>query len=198
MQVKALRLMAIVGVLSVGLFSGCSSHNQPEVQKKQSFDKGCHRDGELVPEWVCNSTEDGFTYSAVGVGTSSEISLKYAQAMSNARSELAHQISSSVKTKTENFLRSSGTGKAETVDAVTTYVTKQLANVTLNQSKKAKEYTTAKGNLYVLVTVPDKVINSEVKSSIESSFKNDDALWQQFQSKQSLESLEKEFPAKQE
>ena len=191
---KNLKIAVIVGILGMGLFNGCSSHNEVKVPQN-SFDGACHRDGEIVPKWVCNSGGEDFTYSAVGIGTSSEISLKYAQAMSSARSELAHQIQSSVKTKTENFLRGSGTGKDETIDSVTTYVTKQIANVNLNQSKKIKEYTTKKGNLYVLVTVPDNLVNSEVKSSLKSSFKNDTALWQQFQSKQSLDNLEKEFPS---
>jgi len=33
-----------------------------------------------------------------------------------------------------------------------------------------------------------------VKNAVKTSFKNDQALWQQFQSQQALEGLEKEFP----
>jgi hypothetical protein len=50
----------------------------------------------------------------------------------------------------------------------------------------------------MLVTVPAENVNKEVKKAykeaVDSSFKNDNALWQQFQSKQALESLDKEFP----
>ncbi len=48
----------------------------------------------------------------------------------------------------------------------------------------------------MLVTVPEQEVNEKVKETIQngSSLKNDDALWQQFQSKQALESLDKEFP----
>jgi hypothetical protein len=46
----------------------------------------------------------------------------------------------------------------------------------------------------MLVTVPESTVNGEVREAVKTSFKNDEALWQQFQSKQALESLEKEFP----
>ena len=34
----------------------------------------------------------------------------------------------------------------------------------------------------------------QVKEAVKSSYKNDEALWQQFQAKNALEGLEKEFP----
>jgi len=46
----------------------------------------------------------------------------------------------------------------------------------------------------MLVTVPEATVNGEVKAAVKTSFKNDNALWQQFQSKNALESLDKEFP----
>ncbi|EDZ61765.1 conserved hypothetical protein [Sulfurimonas gotlandica GD1] len=46
----------------------------------------------------------------------------------------------------------------------------------------------------MLVTVPEATVNGEVKEAVKNSFKNDQALWQQFQSKNALEGLDKEFP----
>jgi hypothetical protein len=46
----------------------------------------------------------------------------------------------------------------------------------------------------VLVAVPDQVVNAKVQDTIKTSKGNDQALWQQFQSKQAMDSLEKEFP----
>jgi hypothetical protein len=37
-------------------------------------------------------------------------------------------------------------------------------------------------------------MNQEIKNQVKSSYKNDNALWQQFQAKNALEDLEKEFP----
>ena len=54
------------------------------------------------------------------------------------------------------------------------------------------------GAMYMLVTVSQDTVNSVVKNSIkktvDSSYQNDDARWQQFQSQQALEDLNKEFP----
>ena len=46
----------------------------------------------------------------------------------------------------------------------------------------------------MLVTVPASGVNQEVKDTIRTSFKSDNALWQQFKSQQALDSLDKEFP----
>ena len=48
--------------------------------------------------------------------------------------------------------------------------------------------------MYVLVGIGENSMNKEVQNNVRSSYKNDDALWQQFQAKNALESLEKEFP----
>ena len=57
------------------------------------------------------------------------------------------------------------------------------------------------GAIYMLVTVPESSVNQEVKkaykNTVDSSFQNNNALWQQFQSKQALENLDKEFPSNQ-
>ena len=98
----------------------------------------------------------------------------------------------------ETFTRSTGAGSSETVDQVATAVSKQVAKVTLRGSKQVDAWTAPSGTLYVLVAVPEKEVNAAakkaVKEAVKTSFKNDQALWQQFQSKQALESLDKEFP----
>jgi hypothetical protein len=50
------------------------------------------------------------------------------------------------------------------------------------------------GALFMLVTVPESSVNGAVKEAVKSSFNNDDARWQQFQSEQALKSLDAEFP----
>lgn len=119
-------------------------------------------------------------------------------ALMNGRSDLAQQIESKIKDKMEGFTRATGNGSAETVDKVTTAVTKQVAKVDLKGSKAIDMWTAPSGAIYMLVTVPESSVNQEVKKAykktVASSFQNDNALWQQFQSKQALENLDKEFP----
>ena len=115
-------------------------------------------------------------------------------ATGNGRSDLVQQIKSQVKEKVETFTRTTGLGDAETVDNVNTAVSKQIAKVDLQGSKAVDAWTAPSGALYLLVTVPEATVNGEVKAAVKTSFKNDNALWQQFQSKNALEGLDKEFP----
>jgi len=112
----------------------------------------------------------------------------------NGRSDLAQQIQTKVKDKMEGFTKATGIGAGESVDMVTTAVTKQVAQVDLKGSKAVDMWTAPSGNLFMLVTVPEDSVNSVVKNTVKSSFNSDDARWQQFQSEQALKSLDNEFP----
>ena len=189
-MVKTLSSIALAGLIAATL-TGCSGDAPAPAE---TLDERCHKEGVLVPEWVCNSSIEGSSYAAVGIGTSKSLSMKQNQALGKARAKLAYQVNVQVKAKLEDFMRSTGNGDAETIEAVTSAVTKQTAKVDLQGSRKVKEFTTESGKLFVLVAIPDSFINKKVKDSISSSRNNEDALWQQFQSKQALDSLEKEFP----
>jgi hypothetical protein len=192
-MIKTISKIALVGLLAF-TFTACNKEAAPS----DELDERCYKGGEVVPEWVCNSSIEGATYAAVGIGTSKNESMKTQQAIARARAKLAQQIKVQVKAKMEDFMRATGNGDNETLDAVSTSVTKQVAKIDLSGSRKVKEYTSRKtGTLYVLVAVDDNLVNKEVKKTVEtmsSSHRNEDALWQQFQSKQALEALDKEFP----
>jgi hypothetical protein len=92
---------------------------------------------------------------------------------------------------------STGIAELEVADKVTTQVSKQVAKETLNGSKQISYWENSGDNsIYVLVSVDKDSINKAAKTSVISSYKNEDALWQQFQAKNALESLEKEFPSR--
>ena len=55
-------------------------------------------------------------------------------------------------------------------------------------------WTAPSGAIYMLVTVSQNTANEQIKNNIKTSFKNDQALWQQFKAKNALEELEKDFP----
>ncbi len=177
-------------------FTGCSG--KEEVQPSEEVTFHCVQDGVRAPEWTCNPgaglegsiTEVGSApYSKLGAGFTRR------EALANARSNLAQQIETLVKDKVETFARSTGVASAEVADKVSTQVSKQAAKVSLKGSKQVNSWQHPENKtLYVLVGVDESAMNTEIKNSVKSSFKNDDALWQQFQSKQALESLEKEFP----
>jgi len=191
---KKISSVVLAGLVAFTV-AGCGGA-APAAQPAQ-LDERCQKEGQVVPEWICNESIEGAEYSAVGIGTSKNPSMKKKQAITRARAGLAHQIETKVKSKMEDFMRSTGNGDSETIDAVSTSVTKQTAKVTLSGSRKVKEWEMKSGSLYVLVAVSaksSKDINQKVKETIANSKGNDGALWQQFQSKQAMDALDKEFP----
>jgi hypothetical protein len=176
-------------------FIGCTK-DEPKPPKKpaaQTFT--CQQEGVDAPKWTCIPDVEGY-YAGVGVAEKSAAGIAHMRrvALMNGRSDLAQQIQTQVKDKIEGFTRTTGNGSAETVDKVTTAVTKQIAKVDLKGSKAVNMWNAPSGAIYMLVTVPEKNINSEVKKAVKTSFKNDNALWQQFQSKKALDQLDKDFP----
>lgn len=194
-MIKTISSLALAGLLAATI-TGCGgAAPAPE----ETVDDRCRvGSGQLAPEWVCIQSIEGAEYAAVGIGQSKNESMKRKMAISRARANLAHQIETKVKSKVEDFMRSTGNGDAETIDAVTTNVSKQTAKVTLTGSRVVKQWPSKDGSLYVLVAVSpesEKAINKKAQETVKTSFKNDEALWQQFQSKNALDDLEKEFPA---
>ena len=197
-----MKLIKKIGTVALGvgvaaLIAGCGGE-QPKPAEPAGG--ACVLPGNIsAPEWVCSPKVEG-AIAAVGVAekTAAGLDMQTTAAMASARDKLARQIEVKVKNKFENFVRSTGTGQNETVDKVMTNVSKQVANVTLNGSKRVKTWFDPSGTMYVLVAVPESTINeaakSKFKQAAKTSFKNDEALWQQFQSKQALDSLDKEFP----
>jgi len=194
---KIIKNLTLITVAIVAL-SGCSS--KETTVKKEAYNPTfkCMQEGVEAPRWTCIPEVEGY-YAGVGVADKSAAGIAHMRrvALMNGRSDLAQQIQTQVKDKIEGFTRATGNGSAETVDKVTTAVTKQVAKVDLKGSKAVDMWQAPSGAIYMLVTVPKEEVNKEVKKALKSaasSFKNDDALWQQFQSKQALEQLEKEFP----
>jgi ribosomal protein S20 len=188
-MIKTISSLVLAGAIAATI-TGCGGVT-PEPKAEADF--SCHQENVQAPEWTCNPMVEG-AYAGLGIGKSKNLSMKRRMAMAEGRSDLAQQIKSQVKDKVEKFTRSTGGGDQETIDQVTTAVTKQVAKVDLSGSKAVASWTSPSGALYLLVTVPESVVNGEVKESVKTSFKNDQALWQQFQSKNALEGLEKEFP----
>jgi hypothetical protein len=191
-MIKTLTSLAVAGVIAT-IITGCGGSTP--TPKQQEADFRCKQENVLAPKWTCVPMVEG-AYAGVGVATKSAAGMGFMRrvALANGRSALAQQIQSQVKDKIETFTRTTGASNSETVDKVVTAVSKQIAKVNLAGSKAVDAWTAPSGALYLLVTVKEDVVNSEVKKAIKSSFNNDKALYQEFKSKQALESLDKEFP----
>jgi len=193
------KIMKNITIITVALITLSACSDKEPTPNKEAYNPTfkCMQEGVEAPRWTCIPEVKGY-YAGVGVAEKSAAGIAHMRrvALMNGRSDLAQQIQTEVKDKIEGFTRATGNGSSETVDKVTTAVTKQLAKVDLKGSKAVDMWEAPSGALYMLVTVPADNVNGEVKKAIKTSFKNDNALWQQFQSKQALEQLDKEFPTK--
>jgi len=198
-MIKTFSSVAIATLLILSI-SGCNEAepkpSQEQAQQQQNDDAGfsCKQENVLAPKWTCIPMADD-AYAGVGIAQKSAAGMGHMRrvALANGRSDLAQQIKSQVKDKVETFTRTTGVGATESVDTVTTAVSKQIAKVDLEGSKGINVWTSPSGSLYMLVTVPKSSTNKQIKNNITNSYNNDNALWQQFQSKNALEELEKEF-----
>ena len=82
-------------------------------------------------------------------------------------------------------------GDQAVVDKVVVDVSKQLAKQDLSGSKASKKWISKTGTLYVLVVMQDpSKTSATIKDAVKTSFKNDEALWQQFQAKKAQDELD--------
>jgi len=192
---KTLSSIALAGLIAASMTGCAEDEPKPAEQPKAESNFACKQENVLAPKWTCLPMMEG-SYAGLGIADKSAAGQAHMRrvALANGRSDLAQQIQTQVKDKVEVFTRATGNGSAEVVDKVSTAVTKQVANVNLKGSKAVDVWNAPSGAMYMLVTVPEEVVNKKVQEAVKTSFKNDDALWQQFQSKQALESLEAEFP----
>ena len=195
-MIKTISTIALASLVAATM-TGCGAEVQPEPKPQASFE--CKQENVLAPKWTCIPMIEG-AYAGVGIADKSAAGTAHMRrvALANGRSDLAQQIQTQVKDKVTAYTGVTGNGNSEVVDKVSKAVTAQIAKVDLKGSKAVDMWNAPSGAMYLLVTVPESVVNGTVKDTIQktldSSYKNDDARWQQFQSKQALDDLNKEFP----
>jgi hypothetical protein len=197
---KKIITSSILALSIAGFISGC---NKNEPTPNQNFQQ-CQIEGAKAPSWVCDggSTMEGGLF---GVGSSQKnplgIAFQRTEAAAAARDALARQIKIKVKNMFKQFQATTGIGDNQTAEKATQNVSKQIAQATLSDSKIVRTWISPKETLYVLVGMPDpKAIANQVKQAVKTTFKNDQALWQEFKAKKADEELdaaiEKEFGSK--
>ena len=177
---------AILGFAISGLMVGCGS---PDLDFQQ-----CKIENVKAPSWVCDggATMEGGIF---GVGSSEKsplgISFQRTEATAAARDALARQLKVKVKNMFKQFQATTGVGDAQTADKATQNVSKQLASEVLSGSKVIKVWFSPSRTMYVLVDMPNtKEVAQQVKKAVKTSFRNDQALWQEFKAKKADEELE--------
>jgi len=170
------KILLSTAVIATLLFTGCSQNAQPNGADQ------VYVDAELqgAPSWVLMPMVEG-TISEVGSAkrnVASDISFQRNEAMADARDNLARLI----QTKVKNMFKSFKSTTEATFDKSSESVSKQIASETLTGTQVKGTWISRTGTLYVLMAVnSDSVVDLMEKTiKTNSSFKNDDALYQKF------------------
>jgi hypothetical protein len=190
------RVWNLIAILAVGalLMTGCSNKelDVDEFVKNEQI----ANELEGAPAWVMSSigNDDTLIYGmGVAAPVKGDISFQRSIASASARDEIARTISTRTKNMLKSFKEKTGTKDNMTFDTVVSDVSKQVSFEVLSGSKQESWWISKSGNLYVLIGMPKKNISDIIKQKSNSSFKNNDALWQKFQGKQAQEELDFEI-----
>lgn len=187
--------LAAVAVLSL---TGCTSKQEAISMKAASIeDRNMLND---LPSWYQNPNSLGDVYAAAGYAKpnkANDIELQRIEAAATARAELARQMDLDVRDMFKRASQELGTDDSQVMDNAVQYATKQVAHVTLKNSKQKKIFLDRDTKLmYVLFVLDENLTNAQIKEAVTSSLKNNDATWQKFQATQVWQELDKETVSK--
>lgn len=175
------RILAVAGAM-VLLLGGCA--NQPESRNTLN----------ALPQWYQEPTSLGDTYAASGSARpnkAGDIELQRIEAAAVARAELARQMELRVRDMYKRATQELGSGENPTIDHAVQYATKQIADVTLRNSRQKKLFVDGEtGVLYTLISLDPETAQQQIRAAVRSSFGNEEALWQKFQATQAWKELE--------
>ncbi|MCV6607678.1 MAG: LPP20 family lipoprotein [Campylobacterales bacterium] len=183
------KTLILAGVVAASLvMTGCSKKEEAKPQP----DFRCKQKGTLAPEWTCKPYKSGMI---VGLGTApkniaDDYGMQMEEAEANGRTSLARRLETKVKTMFKNWKRVTGAGTNQTYEKNIESVSKQSANQTLRNSRALETWQNpTDGTLFLLMGVDKGAAEKGVKTSL----RNEQALWQQFQSKKAMKELDKEM-----
>ncbi|MFH1097446.1 MAG: LPP20 family lipoprotein [Candidatus Desantisbacteria bacterium] len=188
---KVLLMLGILTIFPI-MIIGCGA-TKKEIKETKVQGQSIAKEFADAPKWVLDtSVEKGL--AAVGSAKIGKVGMQFArtEALANGRDELVRIMNVKISNMVKNFSQVTGVGDAQSVDKVSNQVSKQIASEVLSGSRQKDMWVSPSGDVYILVIVDPSLIKQAVKDGIESSCKNDAALWQQFQAKNAHEELDKE------
>lgn len=191
MKKNILSLSAVA--LALAVMTGCGGKEVAQQPVQPVFVENCEfAPGIQAPEWYCSPDIEG-GMAAVGEAkpnAARDNNMQRTMAMANGRDALARQTQVKVQNLLTNWSRATGAGDAQTYEANFENVSRQVSKQTLEGSRQLKRWVAPDGTLALLVGMAD---SAGIKDSLKTSLRNEEALWQQFQSKQALDELDKQM-----
>lgn len=196
MIMKSRILVGGVMVASLGLvIGGCSS--KPEQPQVLTPVAECAYPGTTAaaPLWICDAPVEGYDITAVGAKekTAAGVQFQKDQAAASARVALASRMKIQVQNMIKQYAETTGAGDSETVDQVSTSVSKLITNETLVGTKIIRSSFAPNGTAYVLVALAPAEVQQIAEQSLKTSMNNEKALWQKFQAGKAQDELAAEI-----
>lgn len=146
-----------------------------------------------APTWVCDLPYKTYQYTAVGSFKSAQKAHAKNMATNMARVNLASTMRVHVKRMVKNYVSTTGSGDDETVDQVSTDVSKSLTQETLFGVRPLISRTSPTGTIYVLVGMDADTGREATRQALRTSMGNQRAAWQRALGKQSQAELDAEL-----
>ncbi|HFD87899.1 MAG TPA: hypothetical protein ENJ35_09525 [Gammaproteobacteria bacterium] len=181
-------------VLAFGaLLSGCAS--SPQVATVVPDCTFPDAPEVAAPNWICDAPVEGVEVSAVGSfrKTKAGVQFQKTQATANGRNQLAANMKVHVKQLVKNYTEVTGVGDDETVDTVSSDVSKQITKETLFGTKVFRTRVSPTGTMYVLVGMDSSGAAANAQAALMTSYKNKKAMWQRFMADKAHNELEDEI-----
>jgi hypothetical protein len=166
--------LTIVCLALLMVFLGCGK------KVKKIDNERYEEEFEHAPEWVI-AKAGGDDFSAVGSAHIGKGGIQFArtEALSNARSEVARQVSVKVRGLVNTFAQQAGLGDEQTLDAFSKQVSKQVTDETLAGSRETDMWISPSEDIYVLATLSKTDVKESVRRQVLSGAPQGDARWKE-------------------
>ncbi len=147
-----------------------------------------------APDWVLAEYR-GDIISAVGSACIGKGGIQFArtEALANARSELARQVSVKVRGLVNTFAQQTGIGDDQTLDAFSKQVSKLVTDESLSGSREKEMWLSPSEDVYVLAVLEKTEVKESVRRQVISGYRQDSARWQEFKAKNANQELDAEI-----
>lgn len=189
------RLNTLIAAVTVALLVTACGGKKPQPQEQAVDCSFPDAPTVAAPGWICDQPVSDYPVTAVGSAQKTDAGYDFMkdQAAASARVRLAQQMQVHVMNMVKQYVETTGSGDAETVDQVRTSVSKVITDQTLLGSRIIRNRTSPNGYLYVLVGIDEQNAMYNSQQALRTSMGNDQALWQQFKAEKGYDELAEEI-----
>ena len=175
---RTLLILTLISMALMLALAGCGK------KVKKIDNEQFEEEYEHAPDWVLAQT-NGQKFSAVGSARIGKGGIQFArtEALANARSELARQVSVKVRGLVNTFAQQTGIGDDQTLDAFSKQVSKLVTDETLSGSREKDTWISPSEDFYVLAVLEKAEVKDSVRRQVISGYQQDSAQWQEFKAR---------------